>query len=117
MIGLDAKVLNQINPELALKRIQRDIPSDFVLAPHYAIIFNKAGNELWDRTNALLKSGRYEPGLPLTIDAPKPRGFTRPGSILPPADRLVYQVVADLIAPKLEGQLDRSRTFSHVLIE
>ena len=48
---------------------------------------------------------------------PKPRNFTRPGSILCPIDRLVYQALGDLLAPTLEAQLDRTRTFSHVVAE
>src|SRR5262249_49149966 len=34
---------------------------------------------------------------------------------LSPIDRLVYQALGDLLAPTLEAQLDRSRTFSHVV--
>lgn len=96
---------------------RRDIRTDFILAPHYDAIFVKAGDELWARTHELLVSGKYNPELALTVAVPKPRGFTRPGSILAPIDRLLYQALADLLAPTLEAQLDRSRTFSHVLIE
>jgi retron-type reverse transcriptase len=116
MPGLDAAVLKRIDQKLALARIQRDIRSDFVLAPHYNSIFVRASDELWDRTHELLSSGKYSPELALTVAVPKPRGFTRPGSILTPIDRLVYQVLADIVAPILEEQLDRSRTFSHVVV-
>lgn len=117
MPGLDKKVLDSIDHELALSRIARDVRSDFILAPHYNAIFLRAGAELWDNTHRQLKSGTYEPELALTIPVPKPRGFTRPGSILQPADRLVYQALADLTAPILEAQLDRTRSFSHVLLK
>ncbi|MBL7174759.1 MAG: hypothetical protein ISS66_02930 [Desulfobacteraceae bacterium] len=115
MPGLDRSVLDTINSELALRRIRRDTLSDFIVAPHYNAIFVRAGDELWGRTSEQLRSGTYSPQLPLTLPVPKPGGFTRPGSILQPIDRLVYQALADLVAPILEEQMDRKRSFSHVL--
>lgn len=117
MPGLDRTVLDSIDPDVAVARICRDIQTDLILAPHYNAIFLKAAEEIWARTNELLSSGKYCPELALTVAVPKARGFTRPGSILTPVDRLVYQALADIVAPTVEGQLDRSRTFSNVIVE
>lgn len=115
MPGLDKKILDLFDPTKVIDRIKVDIRTDFILAPHYNAIFIKAGPELWARAQELLKSGHYQPDLPLTLSVPKERGFTRPGSILTPVDRLVYQGLIDVASPALEAQLDRDRTFSHVL--
>jgi hypothetical protein len=116
MPGLDKSIVASIDPQIALARIIRDVRSDFILAPHYNAIFLKAGPELWERTSELLRSGKYQPELALTISVLKPGGFTRPGSILHPVDRIVYQALADLLCDTLEAQLDRTRTFSHVVV-
>src|SRR6266436_5722456 len=115
MPGLDKKMLNMIDPNKVIDRIKIDIRTDFILAPHYNAIFINAGEELWGRVQELLKSGNYQPELPHTINVPKERGFTRPGSILAPADRLVYQALIDIVSPALEAHLDRQRSFSHIL--
>lgn len=117
MPGLDKSVLDTIDGSIVIRRVQLDVRSDFILAPHYNSIFVNAGDELWARVQELLRSGKYQPELPLTINVPKGRGFTRPGSILHPIDRVVYQSLADLAAPNLEAQLDRSRSFGHVLAD
>lgn len=115
MPGLDKKILDLIDPKKVIDRIKIDIRTDFILAPHHNAIFINAGSELWGRVQELLKSGQYQPELPHTISVPKERGFTRPGSILGPVDRFVYQALIDIASPTLEAQLDRERTFSHVL--
>lgn len=48
------------------------------------------------------------------MTVPKPRWFSRPGSILKPYDRFLYQALTDEISDDLERTLDRSRTFSHI---
>lgn len=48
------------------------------------------------------------------MSVPKERFFTRPGSILRPADRIMYQAVLDNVMEQLEEGHDRSRSFSHV---
>ena len=53
--------------------------------------------------------------MPIQIDVPKSSGLTRPGSILSPYDRVVYQILADEIGSIIEPQLDRTRVFSNVL--
>jgi hypothetical protein len=116
MPGLDPAVLDTINPEQALGRINNDLKTDFILSPHYAAVFAHVGGDLWDQVSTALRSGRFDPDLPITIEVPKPNGLTRPGSILKPADRLVYQVLTDVIAPVADAQIDRSRAFSNILL-
>ena len=116
MPGLDKQILDSIDHQIAIKRIQNDIKSDFIIAPHYNAIFLKASDELWARTYECLNSGSYETSLPLTMSIPKKGGFARPGSILYPTDRLVYQVLADSTASIIEEQIDRTRNFSNIYL-
>jgi hypothetical protein len=116
MPGLDQAVIDQIDHELALNRILTDVKSDFIIAPHYSAVYANVGDLLWDQVRQSLRSGKFEPNLPITIEVPKPSGLTRPGSILSPADRLVYQALIDTIAPFAEQELDRDRVFSNVLL-
>lgn len=115
MPGLDQKLIAQIDHTRVLEHIKTDIRSDFILAPHYNAIFVNAGDALWTRLRDLLKAGTYNPELPLCMSVPKERWFTRPGSILQPFDRFLYQALADNVAPILEAQLDRTRSFSQIL--
>ena len=115
--GLDAKVVNTLNRELALKRIQRDIQSDFIFAPHLNIVYHQAGEELYDQLTSKFKSGKYSPRLPITIDVIKSNGFNRLGSILEPFDRLAYQLIVDLSAPVAEKEVDRTQVFSNQLLD
>lgn len=113
--------------ELALKRVRNDLKTDFIYAPHLGLIFAKAGDDLIAALKDDLTKTGYAPGLPLTMEVPKsfriPVGaskrlgpaYTRPGSILGPKDRLMYQVFADLAAPIINGGLDSTRSFSHQL--
>ena len=87
------------------------------MAPHLNAVFVNAANEVWEQVANALRSGNYEPELPLTISVPKERGFARPGSILLPFDRIVYQLLIDSASGILEAHLDRNRTFSHVISE
>lgn len=114
MPGLDRKIIAQIDHENVIAHVKADIRSDFILAPHYNAIFNRAGDELWDQLKQQLRAGTYQPELPITMSVPKERFFTRPGSILRPSDRLMYQALADNIMEKLEEGHDRDRSFSHV---
>lgn len=114
MPGIAKEVLDQFDSEVSRKRIQSDIKTDFIIAPHYNAIFLKAFDELWSRTYEELNSGKYQPSLPITMSIPKKGGFSRPGSILYPTDRLVYQLMADATAEIVEKQSDRTRNFSHI---
>lgn len=117
MPGLDQDIIKLFNPKRALGRINIDLQTDFILAPHYSVVYAHAGDGLWEALKEPLSSGRYEPELPITIDVPKKNGLTRPGAILGPLDRLLYQSLVDLVAPTAESQLDRSRVFSNVLLK
>jgi len=115
MPGLDSKILKGIKHATVIERVKLDIRSDFILAPHFNAIFVSAGDELWSRLEEQLRSGKYSPELPLTISVPKERGFTRPGSILQPFDRFLYQALVDSVSRTLEKNIDRDRAFSHVV--
>lgn len=114
MPGLDRRIIAQIDHESVIAHVKADIRSDFILAPHYNAIFNRAGDELWDKLKQQLRAGTYQPQLPITMSVPKERFFTRPGSILRPSDPLMYQALVDNTMEQLEEGHDRSRSFSHV---
>jgi hypothetical protein len=126
--GLDTVVLAKIDWALALKRIIYDLRSDFIYAPHLNFIYSKAGDELVARVKLELKSGTFSPGVPVTIEVPKSfrirvavpskrlgPSFSRPGSILLPRDRLLYQTLANQAAPIVQAKTDTERSFSHRL--
>lgn len=127
--GIGSPNFEKLDFELALKRVRSDIKTDFIYAPHLGLIYARAGSHLIEALSSDLKDGAYAPGLPSTIEVPKsfriPVGaskrlgpaYTRPGSILAPKDRLLYQAFADLAAPIIEKGLDSSRSFSHKLAE
>lgn len=124
-IGIDPAYLKKLDFALATKRISQDSKSDFIYAPHLSFIYARAANELVEKLSGDLKSGKYAPGLPISIEVPKSarmkmsgkRGpsFSRPGSILLPKDRLLYQIMADAAAPIIDGKTDKERSFSHKL--
>lgn len=123
--GIDKAVLESLDFELANKRINSDVKSDFILAPHLSCIYTDAVDQLVSDVKAQLSSGAFSPQLPLTIDVPKkqriahfgvkrqPPNFTRPGAILLPHDRLLLQVLADNAQPVVEAKLDRTSCYSH----
>src|ERR1700756_2000611 len=126
--GLDRVAMSQIDWKLVLTRISHDLRSDFIYAPHIGFIYAKAGDELIQEVRAALSKGAYSPGLPITIEVPKSfriqvavnpvrlgPSFSRPGSILLPHDRLLYQILADQAAPIVAQRTDHSRSFSHRL--
>lgn len=126
--GMELSALTDYDWDLAIQRIIHDMRSDFIYAPHIGFIYRNAGAELADIVKRELKDGKYMPGLPLTIEVPKsyrirvnvnpPRlgpAYSRPGSILMPKDRLLYQLLADQAAPIIEAKTDHTRSFSHRL--
>lgn len=117
MFGLAKDSLELVHPELTLGRVRNDVRSDFILAPHYSAVFAHAPDELWEHVAKELESGQLQPALPIVVDVPKPSRLTRPGAILTPIDRVVYQALLDVIAPVAEDQLDRTRVFSYVLLK
>lgn len=116
MYGLDPELVAKMNFTLSIGRIVTDVLSDFLLAPHYSVVYTHAADALIGRVKHLLSSGQYDTGLPIKIDVPKRSGVTRPGAILQPIDRLAYQALVDNLSEQAEEQLDRSRVFSHVLL-
>lgn len=115
MPGLDSQLVQKLNTKLALKRIGSDISSDFILTPHYSVIYKHASVELSKLLSERLSNGKYNPMPPITIEVVKKSGTTRPGSILNPIDRLLYQCLIDEIAPIADNDLDRSKVFSNQL--
>ena len=126
--GLDQAVIKKIDWAIAIKRVLHDVKSDFIYAPHLSFIYSKAGNELIALLKKELKSGDFSPGVPITIEVPKSSrirvavpskrlgpNFSRPGSILLPRDRLLYQALADQAAPIIKSKTDKNRSFSHQL--
>jgi len=126
--GLDISEIDKINWDLALQRVIQDLRSDFIYAPHLSFIYNKAGNDLVSALKRELRSGHFSPGVPLTMEVPKSfrirvavqskrfgPNYSRPGSILLPRDRLLYQCLADQAAPIVRAKTDAKRSFSHQL--
>lgn len=116
MAGLDPNIIGSVDLQLTMGRINTDVRNDMILAPHYSVIYASASEELWDMTQKELRSGSYNPSLPIRMEVPKSSRFTRPGTILEPKDRLVYQLLVDAIAPITEPTLDRRRVFSNIYL-
>lgn len=117
MPGLDPNLVSRLDFSLSLKRVETDVATDFLLAPHYSAVYAHAGADLIEIARSRLSDGSYNPELPITVEVPKPSGLSRPGAILRPLDRLIYQFLVDQICDRAEAQLDRSRVFSHALLE
>lgn len=125
--GIDPSLVSKIDWTLANKRVIHNLRSDFIYAPHIGFIYRHASKALVQSLTSELESGTYTPELPLTIEVPKSAhmrvarsrrlgpNFSRPGSILLPRDRLVYQALADQAAPIVDGKSDHTRSFSHRL--
>lgn len=116
-LGLSEEKLGKLNHELAVARIRSDIGSDFIFAPHLSSIYEWSGDALWSQLRTELKGGHYVPASPVGIEVPKSSGFSRPGTVLMPCDRLAYQIVVDALVPNAERQLDRDRVFSYVPLD
>jgi hypothetical protein len=114
MAGLSGEVVDGFDIQATIDNINLDIRSDFILAPHFNAVFNRAADDLWSEVERQLRSGTYNPSLPITMSVPKAGWFSRPGSILSPSDRLVYQALADNLLEVVEAALDRTRAFSQI---
>src|SRR5438874_13467188 len=114
--GLDGAMISLIDWSLALERVIHDLRSDFIYAPHLGFIYRRSGEALTDLLKKDLKAGKFSPGVPLTIEVPKAfrirvkvsskrlgPNYSRPGSILLPRDRLLYQALADQAAPVVQA--------------
>lgn len=127
--GLSTESLNDIDFDISLDRILNDVKTDFIYAPHINLIYARARDNLKELLCSELRSGKFMPGLPFSIEVPKTYripvetskrlgpAYSRPGSILYPKDRLFYQALADQAAPIIDKSLDSSRSFSHQLTD
>lgn len=127
--GLDLGLIGKLDWDRALARVIQDLKSDFIWAPHIRFMYVHVGADLIAAVQADLKSGAFHPGIPLTIEVPKSfrirvgganakrlgPSFSRPGSVLPPKDRILYQVIADEASVIIDQKTDYDRSFSHRL--
>lgn len=125
--GIDSKALAAMDLKLAVDRIASDIKTDFIYAPHLNLIYRRASAQLIASVTADLKAGNFVPGIPLQIEVPKSfripvesakrlgPAYSRPGSILLPRDRVLYQAISDQAAKVIDKNLDSKRSFSHQL--
>lgn len=127
-LGLSPGLIDQVDWDLAVRRVVNDLRTDFIWSPHLLYLLRNCSDELISSLCGKLRAGTFYPGVPLTIEVPKSfrievgrtikrRGpnFSRPGSVLPIEDRVLYQAIADTAAPILEAATDRDRSFSHQL--
>lgn len=125
--GLETQAFENMDLDLAIKRIINDVKTDFIYAPHLNLIYARAGNALKAAVTEDIKSGQFAPGIPISIEVPKSfripvesakrlgPAYSRPGSILLPKDRLLYQALADQSTEVINKALDPTRSFSHQL--
>ena len=111
MPSLPASDLRLINPDVLAREIAWDIESDFVLAPHYAVVFKNNGKEFVETVLERLRSDYTGPMPPTTVLVPKARWHFRPGAILEPVDRVVYHAMSSLALDAV-GKFDGNRAIS-----
>lgn len=114
---MDHNLVDTLNYDLAIGHVRTDVLTDFIIAPQYSAIFTYVADELIDTIKRLLRNAEYASGIPLRVEIPKSTGLGRPGAILLPIDRVIYQLLADSISSLVESQLDRTRVFSNVLLD
>ena len=117
MPGLDNELVDTLDRDKAFARVLVDVETDFIFAPQYKILYQHMKEEMWQEVTDLLRSGAYRPSPLISSEIPKPGGFSRPGSILFPTDRVLFQAISDRIAPLLDSQLDNQRVKSYRLLE
>lgn len=127
--GMEAGAVKKADFDLAIKRILNDVKTDFIYAPHLNLIYARAGDALKNAVIDDLNAGQFAPGIPLSMEVPKSfripvestkrlgPTYSRPGSILLPKDRVLYQALADQSASVIVKALDSTRSFSHQLAE
>ena len=116
MVGLDSSVIASLSKDQSIGRVRTDIQTDFIFAPQYKLLFDYAADDLWDQVVNQLRSGTYTPSMLITAEVPKPSGLTRPGSVLYPIDRIIYQAMADYLAPIIDPLLDGARVYSYRIL-
>lgn len=114
MSGLDKSILDNIDFNKSIDRILNDTKADFIFAPHIQIIYEYGSDDLIKLLKQKLRNQSFSCSLPVTIDVPKKSALSRPGSIMLPVDRLLYQVIVDQIAQEIEDDIDRNHVFSNV---
>lgn len=114
MTGLEKTLVDQIDFQKSIQRIKSDIKSDFIFAHHLNSIYNYADDFLSNKLIQELQNGVFNFNLPQLIDVPKASGLTRPGAILLPKDRLLYQALSDNMIDEVEKNLDREHVFSNI---
>lgn len=117
MAGLDPSVIASFSKDQTIGRVRTDIQTDFIFAPQYKLLFDYAADDLWGEVINQLRSGTYTPSTLITAEVPKPSGLTRPGSILYPIDRILYQAMADYLAPMIDPLLDGTRVYSYRILD
>lgn len=127
--GMDLSETADADWKLATDRILTDIKTDFIWAPHLRFVFSHAADHVSAKLKAQLQAGQFFPASPISMEVPKTfrlpvRGsgkvrlgpsVTRPGSILLPPERILYQLLADKAAPIIDKKTDEKRSFSHWL--
>lgn len=125
--GLDLSQTSDADWKLTTDRILSDVKTDFIWAPHIRFVFSHAADHVRGRLKAKLQSGQFFPAAPISMEVPKTfrlpvkgtgtlrlgPSVTRPGSILLPPERLLYQLLADKAAPIVDAKTDKARSFSH----
>lgn len=109
--SLPAEIAGTINPELLAREIAGDLESDFIVAPHFAVLIKQDGATYVREVLQSLEKGYSGPRPPHTIFVPKTNGHFRPGSILEPFDRVVYHAVSWL-AYDVAKHLETGRAIS-----
>lgn len=117
MVGLDRKLVNKIDFNKSVERIKSDAKSDFIFAPHLDIIYDYGSQELIKNLKDKLINRQFQCSSPITLDIPKKSRLSRPGSILLPSDRLLYQSLVDSMISEIEANIDRKHVFSNVYVD
>lgn len=116
MSGLDLKTLESLEIDKSIERILYDTKTDFIYSQHLNFVYKYASKELTELLLKKIKKYEFDFSLPLIIDVPKKSRLSRPGAILLPLDRLLYQILIDSMAPIIENNIDRGHVFSNVYI-
>lgn len=96
--------LNELDLNLAWKRMVYDSRNQFVPDLLYLKDYERNLDECLKNLKLRLTAD-FKLQKPLTIDQPKKNFSLRPGLAIDIEDRIVYQALADFIAPKIDHQL------------
>jgi len=93
------------NLDLAWSRVRIDRGDDFFPDPLGMRDFQHRLRDQFDKIAFSVERGTYTPDEILSYDVPKPGYFTRPASFISIRDRLLFQAIADQIAPVIDTKL------------